>query len=138
MQEINIEQIMEEIRNEIREKGYQENALSFEDIPIENANKSVPVEKLAVSDLNAINELLQTVNQRVRVDFYKPITDGGIKGLVKRVIRKMMKPLLFPLCVEQEAYNVGNIQLWVAMCQYMQKQEQKINQLETELRTKEK
>ncbi len=34
MQKIDVEQIMNEIRAEIREKGYTENELKFQDIPI--------------------------------------------------------------------------------------------------------
>lgn len=128
MQDINIEKIMEEIRTEIKEKGYKESDLSFSDIPVRQDDTN------EISELFSADRLISLVNAAntsTRVDFYRPITDGGLKGMIKKAIRKMMKPLLLPLCQEQEKYNSILVQTINQMKLYIEIQEKRIDDLES-------
>lgn len=127
METINIEQIMEEIRAEIKEKGYKERELSFNDIPIKQETQSELSEAYSSERLDS---LINAANASTRVDFYRPITDGGLKGMVKKAIRKIMKPLLLPLCQDQEAYNSILVQTINQMKLFIDAQEQRISDLE--------
>jgi hypothetical protein len=127
MTDINVEQIMQEIREEIKEKGYKPSDLSFTDIAV----KEVHVEE--TYNAQQLQEALQAAKTFVRVDYYKPIDGKGPKAITKKMIRKMLKPLLFPLCQEQEQYNVNAVQTMNQMYQYMLLQEKKIEELETML-----
>lgn len=125
MDNINVEEIMAEIRREIKEKGYKESDLSFQDIKL--TESACMVEQL---DVNRLESLINAANASTRVDFYKPITDGGIKGLVKKLVRKMVKSLLLPICQDQEAYNSLLIQTVNQMSLYIKEQEKRISDLE--------
>ena len=124
MENIDIEKIMEEIRQEIKEKGYKESDLSFSDIPItdqadieESYNEQVLLENI------------RGANQSTRVDFYKPI-DGGIKGLIKKIIRKMVKPIILHLCQEQEIFNAYTVRTINQLYSYNKQLEKRIEDLE--------
>lgn len=134
MTEINVEKIMEEIREDIKRKGYKESDLSFNDIPIKDS------EELLVGQFNA-NELERTLhnaNVGVRVDFYKPIEGNALKKATKKLIRKIMKPVLYHLCESQERYNANVAQTLNQLYLYIQKQEAHINDLERLIAEREK
>lgn len=126
MEMINVEQIMEEIREEIKKKGYKESDLSFQDIPIKE-----DIAEVEQYDEQKLQELLHLVNTSTRVDYYKPIIGKGPKAIIKKAIRKIMKPLLLPLCQEQEQYNSSAVQVINQMYLYIELQEKRIDDLET-------
>lgn len=133
MNDINVEEIMEKIRAEIKEKGYKESDLSFSDVPI-------PV-LTDVSegqfDLVTLQRKLQGVNETYGVDYYKVIENGGIKGFLKRAIRKSLKFLLYPICQNQERFNCFSAQTMNQLLLYIQLQEKRINELENLQKKKE-
>lgn len=95
---INIEQIIEEIRQEIREKGYTEDDLSF--MPgMSNGGGSE-------SSANMI-KLLQASGQ---LNWYQDL-GGGIRGLVKKTLRKLMLFFIVPLVDHQNLINSRMIAL---------------------------
>lgn len=126
MQEINVEKIMEEIRAEIKEKGYKESDLSFNDIPVREQKNELQEE----FDTDMLKNLLHAANTHTRVDYYKPITDTGLKGIIKKAIRKILKPLILPLCMDQESYNSMSVQTLNQLYLYIQMQDQRITELE--------
>lgn len=130
---INVEEIMEKIRAEIKEKGYKESDLSFSDVPIPVFTEMAKEE----FDLVALQRKLQGVNETYGVDYYKVIEDGGIKGFLKRAIRKTLKFLLYPLCQNQERFNSFSAQTMNQLFLYIQLQEKRINELENLQRKKE-
>lgn len=133
MDDINVEEIMEKIRIEIKEKGYQESDLSFSDIPIPAVTGMVQEE----FDLDRLKEKLQGANETYGVDYYKVIENGGIKGFIKKVIRKTLKFLLYPLCQNQERFNSFSAQAMNQLFLYIQLQEKRINELENLQKKKE-
>lgn len=71
---INVEEIMEKIRAEIKEKGYKESDLSFSDVLIP-AFTEVAKEEF---DLVALQGKLQGINETYGVDYYK-VNEGDIE-----------------------------------------------------------
>ncbi|MCM1244102.1 MAG: hypothetical protein NC293_00475 [Roseburia sp.] len=126
MNSINVEEIMEKIRTEIKEKGYKESDLSFLDIPI----STFPEASQESFDLDKLREKLQRVNETYGVDYYKVIEGGGIKTFIKKAIRKILKFLLYPLCQNQELFNAFSVQTMNQLFLYIQLQEERINELE--------
>lgn len=134
MTEINVEKIMEEIREDIKRKGYKESDLSFNDIPIKDSGE------LLVGQFNAseLERTLHNANVGVRVDFYKPIEGNALKKAIKKLVRKIMKPVLYHLCESQERYNANVAQTLNQLYLYIQKQEAHINDLERLIAEREK
>lgn len=129
MQEVNIEEIMKEIRSDIKEKGYQMSDLSFEDIEVPQAVKSTN----GVFSVDNLNENLLIVNNSWHVDYYRPISDGGLKGFMKKFVRKLIKPIVYHLSQEQEVYNAAVVRVLNEMNEYMKLQDERIAELEKKL-----
>lgn len=131
---INIEEIMKQIREEIKEKGYKESDLSFADVTVPMV-EAVNVEE---PDEGALSYALNNANKNVRVDYYRPIEGNGLKKALKKFIRKFVKPAVYHLCVNQETFNTGTVQTLNQMYLYIQKQDARITELERRLSEKEK
>ena len=124
MREINIEKIMEEIRADIKEK-YGEDAASFETVKQE----AVTLEAL---DLAAFREELHHANMNFEIEYYFPLP-GGIKGLVKKIIRKMGAFLGLVLTKKQTDYNAKMVRMFNQMHNYINYHEAKNKELEQTL-----
>lgn len=105
MKEINIEDIMKDIRNEISEKGYTNDMLSFNDINVDTSD--LGADKF---DKELFKEEIYSMNAGWNVQTYHPfIATGSIKSklivFVKKVIRKFIKFYVEPIVNEQNAFN---------------------------------
>lgn len=128
MVEIDIEQIMQEIREDIKEKGYKASDLSFADIPL---NQELVLQG-GDYDEQILMNVLQEANTRVQVDCYQPV-GGGLKGFMKKVIRKIMSPIMVPVVGDQNQFNASTVQTLNQMHQCIIMQEQRIRELEAKL-----
>ncbi len=124
MTDINVEEIMEQIREEIREKGYREEDLSFNDVPLQKMGS-----EMMQFDEKTMLSYLSNAKQTYRVDFYKPI-EGGLKGFMKKLVRKLAKPILLHLCQEQEEFNSSSIKAMEQLYAYNKVLEDRIDHLE--------
>lgn len=99
MKEINVEEIMAEIRNEIKEKGFTADMLSFTEISMPSPH---------VSEFN-IDDFRRTIAAIESSKYVPGRTDDnighGIKGLIKRVIRKLVWFNIAPMSDKQNIYN---------------------------------
>lgn len=95
---INVEKIMEEIRADIKEKGYTEDMLSFQDV------KKVQATGFQYNEQECIN-LVNCVNRDAFIPWYRDLGQGGVKGFFKKVIRKMLVFLIAPMSDEQNRFN---------------------------------
>lgn len=130
MIEINVEEIMEEIRKDILEKGYTNDMLSFEDIKVqESATDS------AKFQMQEMVRELSVVNSNYELHFYREYEGNFIKKLIKKVIRKIIKPIIFPICEEQIRYNVAVTRVLNQMNLYIQDLEKGKKELADELET---
>ncbi len=132
--EINIEEIMKEIRQNIKDRGYDKEPISFDEIEMPKAvmqNGEKYDEEVLLSELdflmhNCSNSFHVPVNGR------NPFT-----VFIKKVIRKLTRFIVIPLVDFQNAYNVSNLKCINQMKAYMAELEEyktKIDKLENELK----
>ncbi len=86
MQQINVEKIMDQIKSEIKEKGYTEDMFSFQDIPLD--------------DTDYVEEMKGTAF----IDWHQPVSKG-IKGFLKKVIQKCIAFSVAPIAEGQTRFN---------------------------------
>ena len=105
IQEINIEAIMQEIREDIKTKGYKETDLKFNDIPIPKSVSETLTEGQTVS--NDLKELLNVLNADYLHDVLQPLepTSNGMVYVIKKLIRKVVLFLFYPILVHQNNIN---------------------------------
>ncbi len=145
--EINIEEIIGEIRKEIQEKGYKETDLSFNDIPIPEAPTPLPVQAPQVPQDNTQEELkgvLDYLSANYAHDILLPFSSSNpVAGFVKKLVRKLVRFLFYPVLARQNAVNSSMISaLNILAAGYGTKNEteqkiaalqEKVNALEAEL-----
>lgn len=96
---INVEEIMQNIRNEIKEKGYSYADLSFED-------KWKIQEDIQGDDVKKeLYALLNELENRRCISYYRELSGNPFKKFIKRVIRKMNAFLMMPIVDEQNMFN---------------------------------
>ncbi len=103
---LNIEDIMSEIRAEIKEKGLSGDMLSFADIPCD-ANPRNPARQY---DSDQLRKNISYVS-----DYFVLTTDNEIKGgalsrLFKKAVRKFTRFYVEPIADEQSAVNANTAQ----------------------------
>lgn len=115
MAKINIEEIMEEIRQEIKNKGISEDLLEFSDPSL--AGLSVPIfcKQEMMADLQAVNESYY-------VDPVRPL-GSGVKGAIKKILRRCMLFYVKPMVEEQNLYNINVMDTLKQMYAYVCTQE---------------
>ena len=120
MAELNVEKIMEEIRNEIKEKGYTNDMLSFSDIMQDDME--VNVEKF---ERVRFNEELFNLNMLWNINPNREVeTRPGLKGmcvtLFKKFIRKCIRFYLSEIVMEQSTFNATSVRLFNMLNLYME------------------
>ena len=91
-EQINIEDIMKEIRAEIRAKGYADNEIPFSDIACLVGGTEVPFDlKDYLDDISMMDESRTVLAYRDISSTRKGV--GKLITFVKKVIRKMMRVL---------------------------------------------
>lgn len=132
MDQIDVKKIMEELRAEIKEKGYKAEDLSFQDVASSGHTQECEFD---------INQLSCGISEAIscqRVDLYCPVTGNAVKRLIKKIIRKVIGVVLVPVTLEQERYNTimaGNMEQIYA---YIYEQENTIEELKLKVSRLEK
>lgn len=133
MIKIDVEKIMEEIRENIKERGYTNDLLSFQDIEI-NANAYAT--KFSVSELE---KWMKYTNSSHRIEYYhQVIPHNSLKNNVKAIIRKCLRFLLQPLVEEQNYYNANLVKTINQMNLFIQEQIQQNEEYEDRIEMLEK
>lgn len=131
--EINVEEIMEEIRKNIKERGYDKEPLSFEEVQTSQPALQGDVGYNADDFLHE----LEYLNHNWNNNFQTPVASrNAIATFIKRVIRKCTRFIIFPIVNFQNAYNVSNVRCLNQIKEYMAEMDrykQRIEQLEKEL-----
>ena len=134
-EKIDVESIMEEIRAEIRQKGYKEKDVRFADINISYAD-NMDVDGLELSvDTYKKQLLLLNIQKNVNTNktLYADSPAGKLEIFFKKVFRKCARFYIEPIVSEQIEYNETNAML---MCQLyaavkrVEELEKKVAQLE--------
>ena len=117
MMQINVEQIMEEIRENIKQRGYTSDFLEFEDIETKELLNA------ASFDFNEMLASLQRANMKSSINYYcDVIPHRGVKNLVKAAIRKFLRFLLMPIIEEQNQYNAYSVRVLNQVALFAQEQ----------------
>ena len=115
--QINVEQIMEEIRENIKQRGYTSDFLEFEDIETKELLNA------ASFDFNEMLASLQRANMKSSINYYcDVIPHRGVKNLVKAAIRKFLRFLLMPIIEEQNQYNAYSVRVLNQVALFAQEQ----------------
>ena len=109
MNEINVEKIMAEIRAQIPEQDADWAALRFEDIPVENG---VEEQSAAPFDKRGFDRNITALAAAEQVAFFRPIPGGKLKSLTKRVVRKLIRFCVEPICQEVSAFHSGALRIF--------------------------
>ena len=127
MQNINTEEIMNQIRAEIKEKGLDSSMLSFEEIPFQQ-EVSHAEQNFQLASLQQSAEYLNIRNQ---IEPYKPLEGNFLIVFIKKIIRKLVKFYIMPIITEQNALNLHTANAVNQMNLYIQEQQKKMTDLET-------
>jgi len=99
---INVEEIMNEIRRDIKEKGYTNDDVSFADVPLSEIYTPPAHSFLLVHNIKALQ-------MSHNVYAYRPLKSNRVIGalivFVKKVIRKMIKFYIEPIVSDQNGIN---------------------------------
>ena len=119
IQTVDVEKIMEEIRKNIKERGYTEEMLSFSeaasDAEIQNG---IPVDD-AIYNETEMNQYIQAARASHNIPYYELMAGNKAKVFVKRVVRKLMAFQMQPLRDRQNQFNYNIIQSVRAMAVHM-------------------
>ena len=129
MQNIDVEKIMEEIRAEIKEKGYKPEDLDFSDIAVEVAK---------VNPDGGYNEgemqgQLAFLNSHYNNPIYFPLQGNPVKVFVQRAIRRALLFVIFPGFQFQTRYNVAAVRALNQVKNYMEEQQKEMDELKAEI-----
>jgi len=128
---INIEEIMDEIRREIREKGYTDDILSFENI--ENGEAS----DYQYSEAE-FRSLLLEINEKNNILWYRDLEGGSLARLLKKVVRKLTSFLGVPIVLEQSYFNSMVARTFDQLAGYIKTQEEELEKSRQEMNLLEK
>lgn len=130
MQPIDIEQIMSEIRAEIKEKGYTESTLKFQDIE---------VPKLSGGDCGQFEyaELCYECN-KCNENWNNPMffpfpSNNPIKVFIQKLLRKISKCVFWPIVNYQNSFNADVVRFQNQVKYYIGDAEKRKKELETEI-----
>ncbi|MBQ9117478.1 MAG: hypothetical protein IJY04_10675 [Clostridia bacterium] len=97
--EVNIEKIMDDIRTEIKEKGYTADMLSFTEVTGKSIFKGEGLDECDLVDN------LDTANSLCMVPFDRPLPGNPIVVFFKKIIRKLIRFYIRPTVEQQNEFN---------------------------------
>lgn len=129
MQEIDIERIMEEIRADIREKGYTQDMLSFADVPMRRQQKQTAQGATG----SQLADLAGRMREKSYINWRRPVP-AGFKGLVKRIIYKCTGFVVAPITEEQVICNETAAESVEQLCRVVQEQQKGMDEMDKRIR----
>lgn len=105
---VNIEEIMQGIRKEIKEKGLSADMLSFEDVPYQKPDSAV---NGCAADSEEVKNSLVYLNGHYNVQPYKPLGGNALFVFIKKVLRKLMKFYIEPIVNDQNQFNANVVRV---------------------------
>lgn len=111
---INIEKIMQDIRQEIKDKGLTSDMLSFEDVPYQKPGDAVSG---CTMDSEEIRNAMVYLNGHYNIQPYKPLGGNALFVFVKKVIRKLTKFYVEPIVFDQNDFNANVVRVLNAVQQ---------------------
>ncbi|MDO5381664.1 MAG: hypothetical protein Q4F06_02950 [Eubacteriales bacterium] len=122
--DVNVENIMQEIKNEIKAKGYSNDMLSFDDIIIDSSSMNV-----TKFDKIKFEENLYDANHEWQVNSYRMIQGNKVSVFFKKVLRKCMYFFVDPIVNSQNGFNASLVRMMNQMSCYIDEQNKEIEEL---------
>ena len=122
MIEINIEKIMEEIREDIKSKHMNDASVKFNEV-------TGVAEVGEVFNHNEFKGHLHYLNTGWQIQFFVEV-GNGIKGAFKKLIRKMLVFIGVPITEQQTTFNAYVVRSFNEMERYICMQESRQKELE--------
>lgn len=98
VQEIDIKSIINEIKLEIKNKGYSNEMLSFNDNFDEMLLKNVPV-------VDDTFDEYKFHNKEYLIEYHRPLQGNIFTVFIKKIIRKLIKFYIVPIVIDQNNFN---------------------------------
>lgn len=95
---INIEEIMAEIKRNIKEQGLTPDMLSFEEVPYKKSAQG-----------GSATEALDYISSHYYIQPYKELNGNPVKVFIKKVLRKLVKFYVEPVVFEQNDFNANAV-----------------------------
>ena len=130
VEKIDVEKIMEEIRQEIREKGYDANMLSFRDV---EGEEELPLGQEERFRLEELERHVQEASLHAEVPWYYQAEGSLPVRLVKKVIRKLIRFAYVPIVESQNRENQMLNQSLRQVLAYVKEQQERMEILEKRL-----
>lgn len=116
---INTEEIMAKIQDRIKERGYTDLDLKFDDVSAGGYDK---YEKPEYSHDELSNEIYYADSSK-GVDYLQPMDGSGLKLAIKKIIRKLCKPAVAPMVESQNLFNGATARALAQIDAYITEQE---------------
>lgn len=104
--DVNVEEIMREIRRKIQMEEDAERLPSFESIPL-RGERGQTVAAQEQMDWSIFMESLDYVNLNYNIPYYWSFGPNSIKTFLKRIVRKLVKCILPPILAKQNMMNAN-------------------------------
>lgn len=117
---IDVSEIMENIRAEIKEMGYSSDMLSFADVAEGNETEL----ELEQFDADILRHNVQYLAANHRLEPYPETTGGGISAVLKKLARALTRFDLEPCAAEQSSINASIAQAQQQIELYIQESRQ--------------
>lgn len=122
MIKINVEGIMDEIRNNIKIHGSYEKKINFQDI-VNHINDNNYYD----FNFQEMETNISEANQYCNIQINHNINSGGVKGrivyFVKKVIRKLIQFYIAPIVDEQREFNISSARSLMQVYNFIQNQQ---------------
>ena len=103
MEQINVEEIMQDIRTQIAERGYTKNELKFADVAAKTGEMSDEIDDYF--ELDHFGLTVERMNSTRKVQCWRLIGGNRLAVFFKKVIRKLIKFYVEPIIDEQNQFN---------------------------------
>lgn len=103
MESINVEEIMQDIRTQIAQRGYKKSELRFADVTVGAMDNMEDIDEYF--ELQNFGLTVDKMNSRRTVQCWRMLRGNRLAVLVKKVIRKLTKFYIEPIVKEQNQFN---------------------------------
>lgn len=103
---INIEEIMSEIRQKIKDQNLTADMLSFEDVPYKKASQTANNPNVTLGEADTA---LAYLNAHSYIQPYKELQGNPLAVFIKKIIRKLTKFYVEPVVFEQNDFNANTV-----------------------------
>ena len=126
---VNTEEIMAQIKQEIKDRELSSDMLSFEDIPY-----TKPVQASSAGDISGeeFSGKLVWLKAHYYIQPYKQLAGNAVSVLAKKVIRKMAKFYVEPVVFEQNDFNANLVSVIDSLTESEKKLAKRVDALEKE------